>query len=164
MKKDKKQIKSICVVITAILFVSGVSSSLFSHCEIPCGIYDDPMRIDMISENIKTIEKAMLQIQGLEKEGNENNNQIVRWVMNKEHHADQLSEVVTQYFMKQRMMPIEDVQSEGYAKYTHQLVLLHKLMVYSMKCKQTTDLEYVDKLKQTLAQFRSSYLGETGDF
>ena len=39
-------------------FVMGMSllssQSAFSHCEIPCGIYGDKMRVDMIEENIRT--------------------------------------------------------------------------------------------------------------
>ncbi|MDY6953871.1 MAG: superoxide dismutase [Ni], partial [Thermodesulfobacteriota bacterium] len=41
------------------LFVVSYASA---HCEIPCGIYDDQMRIDMIAEHITTIEKSMKQI------------------------------------------------------------------------------------------------------
>jgi len=39
-----------------------------AHCEIPCGIYDDEMRINMINEHIATIEKSMNQIMKIEKE------------------------------------------------------------------------------------------------
>ena len=45
------------------------SLSAFGHCEIPCGIYDDEMRIEMISEHIGTIEKSMNEIMHLQKEG-----------------------------------------------------------------------------------------------
>ena len=33
-----------------------------AHCEIPCGIYDDELRISMLNEHITTIEKSMNQI------------------------------------------------------------------------------------------------------
>ena len=32
---------------------------VLAHCEIPCGIYDDQTRVQLIHEHIGTIEKAM---------------------------------------------------------------------------------------------------------
>ncbi|MHC4645494.1 MAG: superoxide dismutase [Ni], partial [Planctomycetota bacterium] len=59
-----------------------------SHCQIPCGIYGDPARFDTIAENITTIEKSMKQIVELSATKKPDMNQIVRWVQNKEKHAD----------------------------------------------------------------------------
>lgn len=147
------------VLLTAcVAMLLGMCPVVFSHCEIPCGIYDDPMRLDMIAEHIKTIEKSMNQILELEKQQPRNNNQLVRWIMNKEHHADALNEIVTQYFMTQRIKPVNESNTD-HAKYVEQLTGLHQMLIYSMKCKQTTDLENVEKLKSLLAQFRKLYLG-----
>ena len=49
------------LVLTTIVVTMLWVSFLFSHCEIPCGIYNDKMRIDMIKEHITTIEKSMNQ-------------------------------------------------------------------------------------------------------
>lgn len=125
-------------------------SAAFAHCEIPCGIYDDAMRIKLISEHIATIEKSMAQITEIEKSGSTNSNQLVRWVMNKEDHANKLQEVVTQYFMTQRLKP-------DTGNYDQQLRLLHLMLVAAMKAKQTTDLENVAELKKLLAEFDKLY-------
>ena len=137
-----------------LLFTCPIVSS---HCEIPCGIYDDPMRFDMIAEHIKTIEKSMIQITALEKNKEQNNNQLVRWIKNKETHADALADIVTQYFMTQRIRPVNKMDKQGYSKYVQQLTSLHQMLLYSMKCKQTTDLENVEKLKDLLKQFKELY-------
>ena len=39
----------------------------YSHCQIPCGIYGDYTRIDLLREHIATIEKSMNQINELSK-------------------------------------------------------------------------------------------------
>ena len=52
-------------------------SSLFAHCEIPCGIYNDKIRIDMIKEHIITIEKSMNEIKVLANADQMNHNQMV---------------------------------------------------------------------------------------
>ena len=49
---------SIVLVMCVLLLIPAVTA--FSHCEIPCGIYDDAMRITMIQEHITTIEKSMI--------------------------------------------------------------------------------------------------------
>lgn len=136
---------------------------VFSHCEIPCGIYDDEARIKMIEENIATVEKSMKQIVELsnpqEKQNGHSLNQIVRWVQNKEKHADDIIHIVTQYFMTQRVKPVSR-DSENYAGYVKKLTLLHEMMFYTMKSKQTTELGNVEKLNSLLHDFRQAYFYE----
>ena len=146
--------------IAGIGLLGGVSSIVFSHCEIPCGIYGDPMRLDLMAEHIATIEKSMKQIEQLSEVGDTNYNQLLRWVVNKEHHADAFSDIITQYFMKQRIKPAEKGDTKAYRDYVHKLTLLHRMMVTSMKCKQTTDLAHATNLRADLAAFRVAYLGE----
>lgn len=128
-----------------------------AHCEIPCGIYADSVRISLIQEHITTIEKSMNQIEELSKSETINYNQLVRWVNNKEEHAKKIQEIVSQYFLHQRIKVVEEDQKEAYAKYQLHLGLLHKMLVYSMKCKQTTDLGYIEKLRSTVADFEKVY-------
>lgn len=132
--------------------IIGASSYAAAHCEIPCGIYDDKMRIDMIAEDITTIEKSMNQIVKLESSKPLNYNQLTRWIMNKEDHAKKLQEIVTQYFMTQRIK----VDTENYTK---KLTLLHKMLISAMKCKQTTDLSHVSTLRALLSEFNDLYFG-----
>jgi len=131
----------------------------FSHCEIPCGIYGDEMRFAMMKEDIATIEKSMKQVVELSTQASPNHNQIVRWVQNKEHHADKIRDVATQYFMAQRVKPVLSKGSAEHDAYLNKLKLLHEMIVTSMKCKQTTDLAHVEKLKQLLDAFSKAYLG-----
>jgi len=91
MEKTKKGLR----VLPAILISLFLASALHSHCQVPCGIYDDPARLKMIAEHITTIEKSMNEINTLSAEPGKNINQLVRWVDNKDNHADQLSEIVT---------------------------------------------------------------------
>ena len=52
----------------AVLFVSlgFYMASAQAHCEIPCGIYDDELRMNLIIEHAGTIEKSMKSITELE--------------------------------------------------------------------------------------------------
>ena len=137
-----------------------LTSMVYSHCQIPCGIYDDPQRFDMMAENITTIEKSMKQITELSQESKPNMNQIVRWVQNKEEHADDIGHIVTFYFMSQRIKPVSKSDGKAYAEYVRKLTLLHEMLVYSMKAKQTTDLSNVAKLRALLKDFETAYFGD----
>jgi nickel superoxide dismutase len=128
-------------------------SQAVAHCEIPCGIYDDEMRIEMLREHITTIEKSMNQVILLEKDANRKANQLTRWVMNKEQHADELQEIVSQYFMTQRIKP----DTKDYAS---KLQLLHEMLLAGMKCKQTTDLGQVKRLRELVDLFEKSYFAK----
>jgi nickel superoxide dismutase len=146
----------IVVILASFIWVSF----LFGHCEIPCGIYDDKMRIDMIKEHITTIEKSMNEINTLSKQGEKNYNQLVRWIGNKEEHANQLQHIVTQYFMTQRLKPVDHNDQSAMKEYHAKLTLLHHMLVYSMKAKQTTDQQNIDKLRELVGQFYEAYFGE----
>jgi len=147
---EDSMMKKCVQVISGLSFFLLLVSQVFAHCEIPCGIYDDQMRINMLLEDITTIEKSMNQIKELEKEESHNSNQLIRWVMNKEKHADKLQEIVTQYFMTQRIK----LDAKDYDK---KLGLLHQMLVYGMKCKQTTDLDNVTKLRELVKDFQGLY-------
>lgn len=153
--KVQKVILISVVALIGLVMVVPVSS----HCEIPCGIYGDQMRIKMMSEHIDTIEKSIKQVIELGKEKDVNYNQLVRWVTNKDDHADKFSEIITQYFLKQRLSPVE-ASGDGYEKYIAQLTTLHAMMVNSMKCKQTTDLKYIESLRKNLADFEKMYFNK----
>lgn len=124
-----------------------------AHCQVPCGIYGDETRFTMLEEHITTIEKSMNQLNELSAAGDKNYNQIVRWVNNKETHADELTEIVTYYFLAQRIKPDAE-------KYGEKLAALHGLIVSAMKAKQTTDLANIEALHSGVNTFRELYLGK----
>ena len=141
-----------------ILFLA-VGAMAQAHCEIPCGIYTDDLRVKLIAEHITTIEKSMKQVNEISAAENINHNQLVRWVDNKEKHANEIQEIVTQYFMTQRIKPADPADKEAQAAYVEKLTLLHKLLIQAMKAKQGTDQAVVDELRKLLDSFSEAYLG-----
>lgn len=147
--------------IFTVILVFGISTLAFSHCQVPCGIYGDKMRFETLKEHITTIEKSMNQINELSKAGDKNYNQIVRWVTNKDKHADDIIDIATNYFLAQRVKPnvSHDNKEEG-TVYAHKIAALHEIIVYSMKAKQTTDLANVEKLNELVKMFYKFYFNE----
>ncbi|MFW5893688.1 MAG: superoxide dismutase [Ni] [Verrucomicrobiota bacterium] len=150
------------IVIAVLAFAGGMSAAL-AHCEIPCGIYGDRMRVEQLREHFTTIEKSINKVVELgEATEDKNFNQLVRWVNNKELHANKVQEIVYQYFMNQRIKPTNKGEDE-YDEYVQQLTLLHRMLVSAMKCKQTTDLQHVKELRQAVDQFEEAYFDEEDD-
>jgi nickel superoxide dismutase len=142
------------------VLVACWASMAAAHCEIPCGIYDDALRIELIREHIQTIEKSTNQIVELSKASPINYNQLVRWIDNKESHADELQHIVSQYFMTQRVAPADPKDAAAHEKYVKQVTLLHAMLVQAMKAKQTTELAPVEKLKTLTGEFYEAYFGK----
>ena len=57
--KTKVNHRNIFVSMVIVVLVLVAPSIVYSHCQIPCGIYDDDMRFKMMEEHITTIEKSM---------------------------------------------------------------------------------------------------------
>ena len=142
--------KKIAVVLILTVALASIAGA---HCQIPCGIYDDAARIAMLKEHVTTIEKSMNEIAKLPADSPENINQLVRWVNNKDEHADQLTEIVTYYYLAQRIKPDRE-------NYEAKLKALHSMMIAAMKCKQTVDLKNVEELKALIQEFDGLYFGK----
>ncbi|MDX9753296.1 MAG: superoxide dismutase [Ni] [bacterium] len=154
---NKKWIAGFTVV--AVLSVFSIYSvNTFSHCQIPCGIFGDDLRFSLLAEHLVTIEKSMKQIEELSAgDTAKNTNQIVRWVQNKENHADEFTEIVTAYFMAQRVKPADESDAAAFKAYTQQIILLHKMVVGATKCKQTTDVAHVEAMEKLVEEFHALY-------
>ena len=156
----RKKIGKKLILLTVIVSAIVLGSLAYSHCQIPCGIYGDDARFDAIAEHITTIEKSMKLITELSDQSKPNMNQLVRWVNNKDEHADELSHIITYYFMAQRVKLPPEGDKKAYNEYVKKLTLLHEMLVYTMKAKQTTDLANTEKLRTLLAQFQAVYSGK----
>ena len=130
-----------------------------AHCEIPCGIYGDEMRFNMIEEHITTFERSMKMITELSKEEQTNYNQLMRWISNKEDHTNEIQSIVCQYFMTQRIKPAGEEDDLAHKVYVKQITLLHQMLIGAMKAKQTTDHSHVENLRKVLEEFRAIYFG-----
>ena len=134
-----------------------IQSIALAHCQVPCGIYDDALRIVQIKEDFKTIRKTMDQISQLsEKTDPLSNNQLTRWVITKEQHATNIQKIVSEYFLTQR------VKADKSQKYIDQTTTLHQILVAAMKCKQTVDDSNVDHGIQLVDTFVGYYFDSHG--
>ncbi len=144
----------------AVIVILMMSVSAYAHCEVPCGIYGDKARVDLIREHVTTIEKSMDMIEKLSAEESINYNQLVRWINNKEEHAIKIQDIVTQYFMFQRVKPVNEGNKKAQKKYSAELEALHRIAVSAMKAKQGTDKSHTQRILTNLHEFEHLYFEE----
>merc|ERR1711972_373074 len=112
------------------------------HCQVPCGIFDDPKLVADLKEAVATITKAMVQINELSATMNALNiNQMTRWVNTKEEHCSRIITMVSEYCLCQRCKPVSDPKTpfKSEADYIDALRSHHKVMTSAVKCTQTVD-------------------------
>lgn len=137
--------------LAAVIVSLGLYRAANAHCEVPCGIYGDQMRFEMMLEDTTTVRKAMDQINALSSADDAlSKNQLVRWINNKETHAEKIQHIIAQYFMAQRI-------KASNPKYVEQLTAAHTVIVTAMKCKQTVDVKNADALQQAITDFHKAY-------
>ena len=131
-----------------------INIRLFAHCQIPCGIYSDAAQIIQIKEDLQTIEKSILMINKLSGEYDPQSlNQLNRWISSKEKHAQNIHDIISQYFLTQRI-------KQSSRNYENELITLHQLLVSVMKCKQSVSKENVKKSDKLLDDFSQLYFDE----
>jgi nickel superoxide dismutase len=147
--------KRYVTLLLAAFFLVGATLSApalsFAHCQIPCGIYDDPARVQSMLEDVATIEKSitsMIELSG--KTDVQSQNQVVRWVMNKEHHAQRIIATISDYFLTQRVKPDQKDYAERLAKH-------HAVILAAMKAKQNADMKHVQTLKESVTALSAYY-------
>jgi len=127
------------------------------HCQVPCGIFDDPKLVAEIQEACATIRKAMVKINELSATMNaENFNQMTRWVTTKEEHCGKIITLVSEYCLCQRVKPTGVFDSEE--DFMNALKSHHTAMQAAMKCKQVVDVSFCDKLEAAVGEMSKMYL------
>ena len=149
--------KFLSFIFTALLLFT---TQLHSHCQVPCGVYDDTMRVKMIEEHTLTILKSMNYIASNQNDL-EQQNQVTRWIINKEQHAQEIQEIISEYFLTQRIK-LKDESQESKDLYHAQLAILHSILLDAMKCKQTVDTSITNSLLENLNKFVNLYFDEHG--
>ncbi len=125
-----------------------------AHCQVPCGIFADQRRFEELLEDTETIAKAITEIGALSGTHDATgHNQLARWVMTKEDHANNIQKIVGEYFLAQR------IKSDS-PRYVEQLKAAHGVIVAAMKTKQGADPATADALKKAINQLYKAYEGK----
>ena len=159
-------------LLALVLVLTFLPSLAGGHCQVPCGVYDDPARIDRLYEDADTIEKAMRAIAELAgRQDPQSANQLARWVLTKEEHASSIMTIVGEYFLAQRVKPAgaaaAPARATGIAtadpdparmEYLERLANHHRVVLAAMKTKQEIGLQHVEALREAIEGIAQYYL------
>lgn len=151
-------IRTFALSLIALTATVTLPSRADAHCQIPCGIYDDHARVHSIREDITTIEKAVKNIRELSgKKDAQSANQLVRWITNKEEHAEKIIRTISDYFLTQKIKPADAKDDKAQAAYLQMLARHHAVMVAAMKAKQNASMDAVKDLKAAVDAIESDW-------
>ena len=154
--------RTLLTKIPALVFISSLfafSQHAHSHCQIPCGIYDDHARYISMLEDASTVEKATDQIIALSNDIDskqtstpiaQNYNQLARWVNNKEIHAEKIISTIANYFLTQRIKPKQEDYLDRLSKH-------HAVILAAMKAKQNASITASNALKVAIQNLATYY-------
>ena len=102
-------------------------------------------------EDAATVEKAAKLIGELAgKTDAQSQNQLVRWVFNKEKHAQNVIATISDYFLTQRVKASQE-------DYVERLKRHHGVIVAAMKAKQNADMKYAVALRDSIQALAGYY-------
>ena len=159
MKKYKFALTSLSILVglvTLLIWSENVPRAE-AHCQVPCGIYNDPARIRGLYEDAATIAKAIDNITKLSgKTDAESINQLTRWINTKEDHASHIIKVVSEYFLTQKVKPVAS-GSDGYDAYLKSQADHHAVLAAAMKTKQIPETGNVRNLQRAIHTMQHHY-------
>lgn len=122
-------------------------AQLYGHCQMPCGIYHDEMVYDQIDQYAETMYKAISEINASKFETPKERNQFVRWVYQKETQSNEIANLITTYFIQQKIKPDEEDT-------TTKTLLAQKLLFLLVQIKQNTEVKLVHEFMEEWEKFK----------
>lgn len=129
------------------IYLSLLQANLSAHCQMPCGIYHDNMVYDQIDQYVETMFKAMTELATIKFQTPQERNAFVRWVSTKDESSDQIAEIITYYFLQQKIKPGEEDTPK-------RLASAHRLLFLMVQMKQNVDRKIVDEFADEWEKFK----------
>lgn len=138
------------------LFLSGFVAlmfkvgSLIAHCQMPCGIYHDEMVFNQIDQYIETMYKGITELKNSKFSTPFERNNFIRWVMLKDKASDEIANLITEYFLQQKIKPNEPDTVK-------RLVGAHNMLFELVAIKQNVDLKMLDAFADDWENFKQMF-------
>lgn len=120
---------------------------LSAHCQLPCGIYHDDMIYDLIDQYAETMYKGITVMNQSKLDSVHDFNELTRWVIEKEKESNETAQLITFYFLQQKIKP-------GEPETTKRLEAAHKLLFLLVAIKQNNEIRFVDQFAKQWEDFK----------
>ncbi len=129
----------------ALLSLSTID--LKAHCQMPCGIYHDDMVYDQLDQFVETVYKGISVMNESHFTTPKERNEFCRWVTEKENSCNEAANLITVYFLQQKIKPDEEDTVK-------RLKSAHKLLFLLVGIKQNSDLDFVKQFNEEWEKFK----------
>ena len=126
------------------------TGSLTAHCQMPCGIYHDEMVFNQVDQYIETMYKGITELKNSKFSNSVERNNFIRWVTLKESASDEMANLITQYFLQQKIKPGEPDTAK-------RLVSAHKMLFELTAIKQNVDLKMIEDFADEWENFKQMF-------
>lgn len=123
---------------------------LQAHCQLPCGIYHDDMVFDQIDQYAETMYKGISILNESKIRTAHDHNEVIRWVLEKEKESNEIANLITVFFLQQKIKPGEPSTAK-------RLESAHKLLFLLVAIKQNTDLRFVKEFTEEWEKFKNMF-------
>ena len=121
-----------------------------AHCQMPCGIYHDDLVFDQVDQYIETMHKGITVTNDSAFSNVHDRVETIRWVVLKDKESDTIANLITTYFLQQKIKPGEpDTQKR--------VMSAHKLLFQLVAIKQNNDLKFVKSFSDEWDQFKELF-------
>ncbi len=137
-------------------FIAGIAAlichtgSLAAHCQMPCGIYHDEMVFNQVDQYIETMYKGMTELKNSKFSNALERNNFTRWVLLKETASNEMADLITQYFLQQKIKPGEPDTAK-------RLASAHKMLFELTAIKQNVDVKMVEEFADEWENFKQMF-------
>ncbi len=139
--------RALLLGIAALICQTG---ALIAHCQMPCGIYHDEMVFNQIDQYIETMYKGMTELKTSKFATPMERNNFTRWVLLKETASDEMANLITQYFLQQKIKPGEPDTAK-------RLVSAHKMLFELTAIKQNVEVKMVEDFADEWENFKQMF-------
>lgn len=130
------------------LIASAYAAAILdAHCQMPCGIYHDDMVYDQIDQFVETAYKGISVMNESKFNTVKEKNEFVRWVIQKEKCCNEATDLITAYFLQQKIKPDEPDTMK-------RLQSAHKMLFLIVAIKQNTELDFVKQFNEEWEKFK----------
>ncbi len=137
-------------IVASILALICQTGFLSAHCQMPCGIYHDEMVFNQIDQYIETMYKGVTELKNNKFSNVSERNNFIRWIILKESSSDEIADLITQYFLQQKIKP-------GEPDTVKRLLSAHKLLFELTAIKQNVELKMVEDFADEWENFKQMF-------
>jgi ubiquitin-small subunit ribosomal protein S27Ae len=132
--------------------------SRLKHCQVPYGIFDDPVTVGELKRHSAVIRKAMIKSKALHPVGGlKKLNKLTRWLNTKEDHCSKIIKAIGEFCLCHRVKKnVFDSDDD----YMEALKAHHCVLEAATKAKETVDIKACDALDHALGDMCKMYMKE----